>query len=181
MPILGIIASSVLKVTNSYESIATVNVSSNQATISFTSIPSTYKHLQIRAIGRTTGSATPTVVPKFNSDSGANYYNHFIYGDGSSVSAGGGASANAGVLAKDTLGANIFGTLVMDILDYQSTNKNKTVRTLSGFDGNGEGWVMFRSSLWLNSSTAISQIDLTESGGASFKQYSQFALCGIKA
>jgi len=183
-PILGIMASQISghlwAPEGAYDALATVTLASNTATITFAGIPSGYKHLQLRVIGRATGSAIPTVVPSFNGDTGANYYNHFMYGDGASVSAGSSSAANAGVLAKNTLGANIFGTLIMDILDYSSVNKNKTVRTLSGFDGNGEGWVMLRSSLWMNSSSAITTITLTESGAASFMPYSSFALYGVK-
>jgi hypothetical protein len=57
MPILGIIASSKLTVSNSYESIATTTVGSGgSATVTFSSIPATYKHLQVRTLIRSAGS-----------------------------------------------------------------------------------------------------------------------------
>ena len=57
-----------LQSTNSYESIQTVTVGSGgQSTISFTSIPSTYKHLQIRMLARATGASTVGLI-RFNSD-----------------------------------------------------------------------------------------------------------------
>ena len=40
----------------SYESIQTTTLSSSQSTISFTSIPATFKHLQIRCIARCTSA-----------------------------------------------------------------------------------------------------------------------------
>jgi hypothetical protein len=53
--ILGILDSGVAASTNSYESIATVTVGSGGASeVEFTSIPSTYTHLQIRALARNT-------------------------------------------------------------------------------------------------------------------------------
>ena len=55
----------------SYESIATVTVGAGgSSSISFTSIPSTYKHLQIRAITRDTGTSyINNLAGYFNTDS----------------------------------------------------------------------------------------------------------------
>ena len=76
-------------------------------------------------------------------------------------------------------GANMFGSGVIDILDYANTNKYKTVRTLSGDDKNGSGYVVFGSGLWQNTN-AVSTITLTNHGATNFQQYSSFALYGIK-
>ena len=52
--VAGTFSAGVAPVTSSYESIATVSVGSGgQSSIVFSSIPSTYKHLQLRAIART--------------------------------------------------------------------------------------------------------------------------------
>jgi len=185
-PILGIWASqNYPRVTNSYESIATVTVGAGgQSSISFTSIPSTYKHLQIRAIARSSrndqnGSFANVTL---NSDSGANYSWHFLNGNGSSTQAIGRSAQNAIEVdrwATSLVTANTFGTFVFDILDYVSANKNKTVRYLGGYDGNGNGEIYLGSGAWYNSSTAVSSITLTE-GSGNFTQYSSFALYGIK-
>ena len=50
--IAGLYAGGVPPVTTAYESIATTTLSSTQATITFSSIPSTYEHLQIRWIAK---------------------------------------------------------------------------------------------------------------------------------
>ena len=183
-PILGIWASARQPAlnANSYESIATVTVGSGgSASISFTSIPSTYTHLQIRAIGRSsTGEANITIA--YNSDTGANYASHDLYGDGSSAAAAGGGSrtpSNTPIIAVpiSTDASNIFGVGVVDILDYASTSKYKTIRSLSGFDKNGAtGYILLRSQLWMNTN-AISTITLSLNN---FVQYSQVALYGIK-
>jgi len=76
--------------------------------------------------------------------------------------------------------ANCFSTGVIDILDYTSLNKNKTIRNLTGREDNSAGIVIFSSGLWLNSSTAISSLTLIDNGGANFAQYSSFALYGVK-
>ena len=88
--ILGIVASSKLVASGSYESIATFTLGSS-TTVTFSSIPSTYKHLQIRYLARSarTGAATDDLAIRLNSDSGANYARHRLFGDGASVTASG--------------------------------------------------------------------------------------------
>jgi hypothetical protein len=172
MPILGIIASSRLSAAaTAYESIATVTLGSSQATISFTSIPATYKHLQIRCMIKNTELAS--LILNFNGDTGANYSRHRIYGDGSSAASDGGGSQS---FAVGGVTSTQFGSTIIDILDYTNTNKNTTIKGLSGFDNNGSGWVGLWSSAWYNTS-AVSSMTLTLT---SFEQYSSIALYGIK-
>jgi hypothetical protein len=168
-----------ITVSNSYESIATVTVGSGgQSTISFTSIPSTYKHLQIRALYLNSSSYSNAQM-QFNSDTGSNYAWHEVYGDGSGVGA---TAYTSQPNIRPILGAS--GTTnqavgVIDILDYTNTNKNKTTRSLSGADANGAtNYILLRSGLWLSTS-AITRIDFTAQSG-NFAQHSQFALYGIK-
>jgi len=183
MPILGIIASSKLTASNSYESISTVTVGATSvASIDFTSIPATYTHLQIRGITRgAAASASVQLDGRFNGDTGSNYSNHAIYADGATVSAF--AESNFSAMnfqrsSASTAGANIFGVFVIDILDYANTNKYKTVRQLGGYDNNGSGVVGFTSQGWRNTA-AITSISLYANSG-NLTQYSQFALYGIK-
>ena len=184
MPILGIIASqNYPRVTNSYESIATVTVGSGgSATVTFSSIPATYTHLQIRSISRGTyaGSNTP-VRFQVNSDTGFNYATHWITGNGSSASSGAGVSVeylHSFRQPADTAISNTFGTGITDLLDYTSTNKYKTVRSLSGYDVNGGGELHLYSGVWMNTN-AITSITMFPNVG-NFAQYSSFALYGIK-
>jgi hypothetical protein len=187
MPILGIIASAITGnlVTTSYESIATVTVGSGgAANVEFTSIPATYTHLQVRGIGRSLEANTGVDVQylRFNSDTGSNYAWHQLVGNGSSADAAAGTSTSfmrGGYIALDSEPANVFGGVVIDILDYKNTNKYKTVRILSGTEyNNSNGGVSFNSGLWQNTD-AITTITLQPSG-ANFAEYSQFALYGIK-
>jgi hypothetical protein len=174
-PILGIIASqNYSRITGSYESIQTVNVGAGGSTsITFSSIPSTYKHLQIRAYAPT-GNYMDI---RFNGDTtSSNYRGHYIVGVGSGTP-GAGTNANAAYF-PEAGGWSSPWCAVLDILDYSDTNKYKTQRTLEGFDANGSGEVYLYSSLWMSTS-AISSIVLSRSG-ASVGQYSKFALYGIK-
>jgi len=179
--IAGTLSVGVTPSTNSYQSIATTTVGSGgSTTITFSSIPSTYTHLQLRGIGR--DNLNDIVLMTFNSDTGTNYARHRLIGNGTAASATGTTSlANIPLLANAGLptAANTFGVFVIDILDYTNTNKYTTARVLSGQDSNGSGGVDFTSGLWLNTN-AISNITLTNGGSAVFQQYTQFALYGIK-
>jgi len=163
---------------NSYESISTVTVGAGgQASIDFTSIPSTYKHLQIRGMATFT-TATNAIILQNNSDTGSNYAWHQLYGTGSVA----GASASTTTtfqnisVAPETTVTAVF---VCDILDYGNTSKYKTSRSLSGYDKNGSGVIALRSGLWMNTN-AITSLSLKYDSGGNFAQYSSFALYGIK-
>jgi hypothetical protein len=178
MPILGIFASSRLTApATAYESIATTTVGSGgSANVEFTSIPATYTHLQIRGIASSLTSNY--VLLNFNSDTGANYRTHFLYGDGANAQS---TTNNDNYIFAGRVGngTNVFSGNVIDILDYTNTNKNTTVRCLIGNDENGSGVILLNSGLW-TSTNAITSITLTAQSAGSFRQYSQFALYGIK-
>jgi hypothetical protein len=185
--ILGSFSSGVVTpiAVDAYESIATVAVGSGgAATVDFTSIPSGYTHLQLRAIGRSSGGTTAGgfIIVRFNSDSGSNYALHLFGGDGSSVSVFGSGNTTEMVSERYPLNgdgsASIFGASVIDILDYKDTNKFKTLRSIGGYDKNGGGAVYVDSGLWRNTN-AITSINLTMYLG-NFVQYSHLALYGIK-
>jgi hypothetical protein len=180
--ILGILAQSAGAVAGGdYESIATVIVGSGgSSTISFTSIPSTYKHLQIRYNSRSAlASVTDNLYFAFNSDTGNNYNIHQLFGDGASAGASYDSTGKyPSITAGNSAPSSVFGAGVIDILDYTNTNKNTTVRALSGIDVNGSGgYVLLRSLLWRNTA-AITQLDITS--GTTWAQYSSFALYGIR-
>ena len=159
-----------------YESIATVTVGTAQSTIEFTSIPSTYTHLQIRGFGRSTADTQLDV--NFNSDTNNVYSYHSLLGYGSGTEASGSANFSKIVMEAMTNTANVFAGYIIDILDYANTNKFKTTRNLAGFDTNGGGRLSINSGNW-RSTNAITSITLT-ARSTTFAQYSQFALYGIK-
>lgn len=191
-PLIGIIASSgVAAATSAYESIATTTVGAGGASsVTFSSIPSTYTHLQIRSINRNTrglSGMVATLAMSFNSDvTAGNYYRHRLEGDGSTAYAGANAgNGTNGFYFADSMGdgstSGMFSGFVTDILDYKSTNKNKTVRTIFGGDNNSTGGVVgINSGLWSKTPEAITSITIVVNGGYNFTQYSSFALYGIK-
>ena len=169
---------------NDFYSIATIEVTSGGASsVSFTSIPQNFSHLQIRCISRGTIAATFTNVNlRFNSDSSTIYRTHWLDGNGTSaVSEDSGESPLIyfGVQVGANANASVFGASVCDIFDYASTNKFKVTRSLAGEDNNGNGFLGLISGLW-RSTAAVTQIDITPNSG-DFVQYSEFALYGIKS
>lgn len=178
---MQILAAPFAGIAGDFQSIATTVVDATaDLTITFSSIPSTYKHLQIRAIALSSSDSQPVLL-RFNSDSGANYSYYYLAGQGSVVASGGGTSTTsiltAGNYARGLNASNPW-SFVIDILDYADTNKFKTVRALHGADYNGSGEVNLTSGNWQNT-TAISTITMSMASSG-FNQYSSFALYGIK-
>lgn len=185
---VSMLAGNPVFVGTAYESIQTVTVGSGgQTTISFTSIPSTYKHLQLRYIAKWNYTVAPdftNTVLNFNSDLGTNYAFHSLRGNGSVLSTNRGVDQPAGIIqvfmpSNHSSEPNVFGSGVIDILDYANVNKYKTVRGLGGFDRNGSGFVSFASVLW-QSTSAVTSINITSDLGLAWTQHSSFALYGIR-
>lgn len=159
----------------SFYSIQTATVTSGGASsITFSSIPSIYTHLQIRCLVQANTGGNSALSLNFNSDTTAsNYYRHALLGDGSSASTQEGQQFYVGSITDGGWAINII-----DILDYKNTNKYKTTRILAGRENNSTGAVFFTSQLWKNTN-AISTIDILPAA-ANFVQYSQIALYGVK-
>ncbi len=183
--IVSILDSGVAASTTAYESIATVTVGSGgSSAITFSSIPSTYQHLQVRMLFRDTRAVVGDYASlQFNSDTGSNYALHLLSGSGASAAAGGYSSQTSidiSRVAGSSATASVFGAAILDILDYANTNKYTTTRSLGGVDNNGSGEIVLNSGLWMNTA-AVSTITIkAQAGSANFSQYSSFALYGIK-
>lgn len=184
-PLIGILASSGVVAGGSYESIATTTLTSGQATISFdTSSLSAYKHLQLRGLLKHdyTGASGDYALVRFNGDTGNNYSLHRLSGDGSSASASAFSSSPAmymGAVGTNNFASQNFSVMVMDILDFGSTSKNKTIRSLNGWDTNGAGVIMLNSGARYNTA-AITSISFAPGSGTNWVSGTTIALYGIK-
>jgi len=182
-------------VQNDFQSIATVVVpSAGQSSIVFSNIPQNFNHLQIRLIAKsadTSGTGGPNIVMQLGGASldatYTNYYSHYLNGNGSTVPSGSVQGSGYYALVGNTNTsyagtAGMFGANIIDILDYTSTSKTKTIRTLWGHSSNNTitEEVGLDSALWNNSSTAVQQLSISIVGGANFAQYTQASLYGIK-
>ena len=166
---------------SSYDLLTTTTLTSSAASITFAGLGSYsgYKHLQIRAVHRASAGEGPRI--RLNGDSGSNYGQHRLVGDGTSVSSAGFANSNVipfGSTANNSTVANAFGVSVIDILDFGSSSKNTTVRFLQGEAQDNLRGIEFRSGVWLNTA-AVTSVEISFFS-ASFVAGSRFSLYGLK-
>jgi hypothetical protein len=161
------------------------------ASVTFSSIPSTYASLQIRFTYKDTSTTdwaatSAYVYYRFNGAT-TNYRKHYLIGNGTAASAGAditgtGLNVYGSYMSSNATYANMVGVGIIDIHDYASTTKNKTTRHIAGDDANGNGTtnrtITLSSGLW-ESTAAITSITLYP-GDTGFATGSTFALYGMK-
>jgi hypothetical protein len=167
----------------SFESIATITGTGSSGTITFSSIPSGYKHLQIRSNFFTSAYGTPAIRLQFNGDTGANYANQRLFTNSATVGANNVANGTNILLigGSPDINSDYAISSIVDIHNYSSTTKNKTVRGISGTDGAAyfaAGNASLISGLYISLS-AISSITISLAS-LNFTTNSTFALYGIK-
>lgn len=164
-----------------FDLLETQVLASSAASVTFTGLGSytDYKHLQIRMASRSDRASTVSdLLLNLNSDTGSNYAWHVLSGNGSAVITG--AVANTTYMRFGTtsgsseVSGNFDGTF-FDILDFSNTNKNTTIRSLSGKTGNSSIWL--GSGLY-NSTNAITSLEITNQ--ANFIAGSRFSIYGVK-
>ena len=184
--ILGITASQIsgrlFAPSGAYDSIATLTANGTSQSLTFSSIPQTYTHLEIRGIGQAAYSSNDygAIGVRFNGDTSGNYTRHAITGSGAAVSAyglTGTTFAECGNGAYLNTGSTV-GSSVISILDYSNVNKYTTTKGFSGTDNNGIGAVSFTSGLWLNTA-AVTSVTVFQQN-ANFTSKTTYALYGIK-
>ena len=176
-----------LALDNNYmEPIASALVGSGgTGAITFYDIPQTYKHLHLRCHSQGTYSATDydNVSMYFNSDTGNNYTYHNLRGNGTGV-ASGALYDYPRIVAQYTHVApsndNIFGISIIDILDYASTTKYKTMRSMGAADSNGAGGAGMAFGAWMNTAPVTSITIFENNSPYTWNQNSRFSLYGIK-
>lgn len=164
----------------SFDSISTTTLSSPQSTLVINSIPTTYQHLQIRGILKSTAINGGTPRFYFNNDRNSPYTMHEIFGNGSTASVNQQYGIDSIYASLGSQNTSQFGAYVINIFDYASTNKSKTVQFIHGFDSNSSGYISFSTGMWVNTS-AITSFGITPQQVANFDIGSTMAVYGIKA
>ena len=161
-----------------YEPITTQTLGSAQSTVTLSSIPSTYTDLVV-VVSAAVASSSGDLLMTFNTDTSTNYSYTTITGNGSTPLST--RSANRNNIPCDyngwlttTLGNHIC---IISILNYTSTNVNKTALTRSSNASTGTD---YNIGLW-RSTAAINQIVFVNNSGSNFITGSTFTLYGIKA
>jgi hypothetical protein len=165
----------------SFESIATFTGNGTALTYTFSSIPSTYKSLQLRMTAIASGGS---VRFRLNGDTTNTYASHYLVGDGTTVTSSGRTATSSGFgayLQSATVSLTYPFVAIMDITDYASTTKNKTIRNFSGGSDNttsANSSVSLNSTLWLSTS-AITSITIYTTA-TDWSAGTTFALYGVK-
>jgi len=162
-----------------WTAIASTTVGSGgAATVTFSSIPQTYKNLIIKVSARNSRSAGEAELRWTINGNGASYANRLVQGNGGSVSGGttGTTYFYSGEITAATATANIFGSADIYIPDYTGGKyKNVSAETVS--ENNAAGaYTTLTNGLWSNTE-AITSIAFYYSGG-DWTQYSTFTLFG---
>ena len=169
----------------SFELISTTvpNGSVSQIDLSLSGLSATYKHLQIRIVGRTSGAFTTGALRvQFNTDTTSNYSTHTLWGN----------TAMHGDSALTTYGqitdyvpaasavANSYNVSVTDLLDCFNATTYKQYRTLSGaYSDGGTSAVKLASGSWRNTA-ALTTISIIASGPGNFTTASRISLYGVR-
>lgn len=177
---LGILAAS--GSSGAMELISTVSLSADANTVAFASIPSNFKHLQIRAVVRGSAAANSAYTAMMINQAASTTAQHFMWSNGSSVQSGANTAlstwANIGYVATNNAASGVYTGMIIDILDYATTGKNKTARIFSGHYG-ADYRTELRSNLFIDT-TAVNHIQFSPWDSANFKAGSRFSLYGIK-
>jgi hypothetical protein len=189
----SVVVANVFAPSGAFDSIATVSVGAGGSdTITFSSIPATYTHLQIRAIFKNeylTYGGAQNFTWRCNGDTAGNYASQSMHATGDTAAAATTVTSEVNATymtfphlnVSDNVANDRYAICIMEVQDYRNTNKFKTFRNIGGVEQKGTSGftssTVFQSGLW-RSTAAITSIVIT--GYGDFKQYSHFALYGIK-
>jgi hypothetical protein len=157
-------------------------LSSNESSVTFATIPSTYRALLLRSSARTTGNQTDTFI-RYNGNSSSSYASHLLTASGSAVNpfdlTGQGQTRSACLLTGSSQPAATFGVGYLQINDYASSTKLKTSKSYAGTIGPVSGGeAQWYDNLWANTSPITSI--LLFPGEGLFVAGSRFNLYGVK-
>lgn len=151
---------------STYAPLATVTLSSSASSVTFSSIPATYRDLVI--VCNFAGSTSTQMILRFNGDTGANYSGLFMSATASGVFSG----SSGNFFTNLRTSRNIT---IMNVIDYSATNKHKTTLIRAGNAEFGE--VAGQVSRYANTA-AITSVTLITNAGT-LTSGSTFALYGI--
>jgi len=161
-----------------FDSIASVTLASNADTMGFTSIPGTYKHLQIRGIFNSTAVRNGT--PRFTLNGDGASGNYSVQGiKNSTINNENGI--NQAYMFLDTQLPGFFNCFTLDIFDYANTNKFKTFQFRQGVSDytGSEFYDVFGTGNY-RSLSAITSFSLQDQQVSDLTTLSTIALYGIK-
>lgn len=162
---------------NTYTLISSYTVTTAQANVEFTSIPSTYTDLIVvgscRFVRATNGG---TMNINFNGSS-SNLTEKNLWGTGSAVSAGTDVGLVALVPGANT-SANVFSNFQLYVPNYTSSNNKSWSVEFVSENNASAGYDGFVAGLW-SSTSVINAIKFLDNGAGNIDVYSTFYLYGV--
>lgn len=159
--------------TPTYTALATVTLSSSAATVTFGSIPATYRDL-VMILNSKVLTGTPFPRARVNGDSANNYVRVSMVGNGSAATSTTSTSNVIALSGDASAAANFNYNTITNFMDYSATDKHKTVVSRGN---NVDVATAISVSRWTNTS-AITSIEVSLSS-SSFDVGSTFNLYGI--
>ena len=162
-----------------YTPIASITLGATAASVTFSSIPSTYTDLIVT--GQIIGAAQDNLVLRFNSDTGSNYSHTTLWSNGSTVASLRRTNATYSYIIGEGLlptAANTFASISININNYANTTTNKTLLARSGTNNATYPEISLLTGLW-RSTAAITSVSLITPSGSYLATGSTFNLYGI--
>lgn len=163
--------------------IASATLLSAGGTVIFDNIPQNYTHLQVRITAKNVATSGAFDYSWMILNGASSYGYHRLFTDGSSASSAGDSNAGVAYYAEFPTSAsgysNMFGSCIVDILDYTNTSKNKTIKSVYGHDQNGLGRTGIYSGFGI-STTAVTYVQFN-ANSYNFAAGSRFDLYGISS
>lgn len=148
--------------------IGSITLTGSQSSVSFGSLPQSFRDLRFVFSGTNSGSANGMI--QINGDTNvANYYNVRVSGNGSSALYGAGTGFEVSTVSSTACAT------IIDFLDYSQTDRQKPYISR----GNSiTDWVMAKVFRWTNTA-AITSFVFSADGGT-FQAGSTFNLFGVR-
>ena len=160
--------------TSTYVALQTTTLGANASSVTFSSIPATYRDLVLVVNGKTTRSGNENDIRvTFNSDTGSNYSYRTMGGNGSATFNYGSSSIasipvpNAGIAAT--------AISIIQIMDYSATDKHKTLIA----KGDSAAWFASATAGRWASTSAITSIAVVSSVTGDIASGTVLSLYGI--
>jgi hypothetical protein len=138
--------------TPTYTPLATVTLASATGSVTFSSIPATYRDLVFVFSGTAT-SANRLVEVRFNGDSGSNYSQVRALGYSSTPTSSASTLTSFGLFYSDSGLDTTQSNSILQLMDYSATDKHKTMLNRVG---GGTTWVEMRAGRWANTAAITS-------------------------
>jgi hypothetical protein len=162
--------------TPTYDLIASNVLSSSASSVTFSSIPATYRDLVLVIRAENSQPELSNTLIRFNSDSGSNYSVVTATGSGSSTSSRTVSTTSLYADLDVRFAPSEPCITIFQVMDYSATDKHKTALSRSNVASRGVGMYAGR---WASTSAITSITATIEASAGQYASGSSFHLYGI--